>query len=80
MSEMEREIREAGAKDLHKEKERMEEQIRSEIEREMPHLTPEGREAIIRSRLSILDTTRPSLVKVDLGKDAGKKSKDELFE
>ncbi len=58
----------------------MEKQIRKEIEKELPHLTPEAKESVLRSRIGILQGTDISkLVKVDLGENAGKKVKDSIF-
>ena len=60
---------------------KMEQVIRIEMEAELPHLSPEGKEAIIRSRIALLRRPeRPLLIQIDLGPDAGKKSKENLFE
>lgn len=81
MSELEKDRLNTGAPDYSKKIEQMEKEIREEVEKDLPNLSPEGREAIIRSRLGILNpSTRPTLVKVDLGGNASKKSKDGLFE
>jgi|GEM_PF-3449429 hypothetical protein len=80
MTEVEKERLNAGALDYQKQEEEMEQQIREEIEKTLPHLTPEAKEAVLRSRLGIWKGTETTqLVKGDLGKNAGKKIKDSLF-
>lgn len=55
--------------------------IQNEVNSQFPHLTPEARESIIKSRLAIINNPRkPSIVQVDLGEDASRKIKEELFE
>lgn len=81
MSQGEIEKFEAGAPDLQKKQAEQERQIRQEIETSFPDMSPEMQESIIQSRLKILNNSgRPRLVQVDLGKDASKKAKDNLFE
>jgi hypothetical protein len=71
----------AGAPDYSKQREEAERKIRLEVELKYPHLPPEAREAIINSRVGILNNPgKPEIEKVDLGKDAGRKVKDDLFE
>jgi DNA-directed RNA polymerase specialized sigma24 family protein len=71
----------AGAPDLKRQQNDMEQQIRSEVEKELGHLSPTAREAVIQSRIGVLKGTDLSkLVKVDLGPNASKKIKDTLFE
>jgi hypothetical protein len=71
----------AGAPKLDIEREKVERDIRNEVEKSFSHLPKEVREAIISSRVGILNNPgKPELVKVDLGKDAGRKIKDDLFE
>lgn len=66
-----------GAPDLG----RLENELRQTIEAELPFLTPEAREAVLQSRLKILSNATPAkLIKVDLGEDASKKVKENLFE
>lgn len=80
MAELEKEQLNAGAPDLTKKEEEMEKQIRKEIDKELPHLTPEAKESVLRSRLGILNGTDTSkLIKTDLGEKAGKKVKDSIF-
>lgn len=56
-------------------------EIRSEVEKEFPHLTPIERESLIRSRLRIsTNTDKPVLVQVNLGEGASRKIKGDLFE
>ena len=70
-----------GAPDITKERMENEKKIRNEVESDFTTLTPEAREAIIQSRLKILDNpSRPKLIRVDLGENASRKSKDDLFE
>ncbi len=70
-----------GAPDITKERMENEKKIRNEVESDFTTLTPEAREAIIQSRLKILDNPgRPKLIRVDLGENASRKSKDDLFE
>jgi hypothetical protein len=58
-----------------------EKEIRSEIDKEFPHLTPVERESLIRSRLRISSNTdKPILVQVELGEGASRKIKGDLFE
>ncbi len=58
-----------------------EQEIHNEIESAYPFLSPEAKKALIESRLKILSNPiRPELVKADLGKNASKKAKDNLFE
>jgi hypothetical protein len=59
----------------------LEKQIRYEVEKEFSYLTPAEKEAMISSRLKISNPgTRPSLIQVDLGDDASRKIKEDLFE
>lgn len=58
----------------------IEDQIRQEVDKKYPFLTSEERESIIQSRVKLLNQDRPSLIKVDLGENASKKIKDNLFE
>lgn len=59
----------------------LEDRVRREVDTEYPRLTPAEKEAIIRSRLKISTPEgRPSLIKVDIGEDASRKVKDDLFE
>ncbi len=59
----------------------LEKQIRHEVDQEYPHLTPSEKEAMVRSRLKISSSgSRPKLIKVDLGDNASRKIKDDLFE
>jgi hypothetical protein len=75
-TEIEKE-RNAGAPDLS----RQWENIRDQVEKEFPNLTPEARSAIIESRLKIESGVgRPKLIKDDFGAGASKKIKDNLFE
>lgn len=67
----------AGAPDLKKQ----EQEIRTEVVRELSNLSPEAQEAVIQSRLKILfNPSRPTLFQVDLGDNASKKNKENLFE
>ncbi len=60
--------------------EEIKKQIRSEIENEFPDLSPEERAAMIESRLKILsNSTRPNLIKVDIGDHASDETKSDLF-
>lgn len=71
----------AGAPDLRKKQEEQEQQIRREVGSKFPNMSPEAREAIIQSRLKILNNPgRPMLIQEDLGENASKKVKDDLFE
>lgn len=80
MTETEKDQLNTGAPDYRKKQEEMERQIRKEIEKELPHLTPEAIESVLRSRLGILEGTKTTnLIKVDLGENAGKKVKDSIF-
>jgi hypothetical protein len=82
VSELEKDQLNAGAPDYRKKIEQMEKEIRKQVETDLPHLSPEAKESVIRSRLGILsegNTDTSKLVKVDLGKNAGKKVKDSLF-
>lgn len=80
MSQSEYEKLDLGAPDLKKNWEEQEQLIRKEIEEKLHHLTPEAREAIIQSRLSILiNPARPQVPQVDLGEGASKKIKENLF-
>lgn len=80
MTELEKDQLDAGAPDYKKRDEEMEKQIRKEIDKELPHLTPEAKESVLRSRLGILNGTDTSkLIKTDLGENAGKKVKDSIF-
>lgn len=66
-----------GAPDLKKQ----EQEIRTEVAKELSNLSPEAQEAVIQSRLKILfNPSRPSLIQVDLGDNASKKNKENLFE
>lgn len=81
MSQGEVEKFEAGAPDLKKKQAEQEQQIRQEVGATFPDMSPEAQEAIIQSRLKILNNHgRPTLIQVDLGEDASKKAKDDLFE
>jgi hypothetical protein len=81
MSQHEPENLNFGAPDLQKDWSQQEEIIRTEVNTKLPHLTPEARESIIQSRLSILiNPTRPKIVQVDLGENASRKVKEDLFE
>ena len=81
MSQHEQESLNFGAPDLQKDWAKQEEIIRTEVNIRLPHLTPEARESIIQSRLSILiNPTRPKIVQVDLGENASRKVKEDLFE
>lgn len=66
----------AGAEDLNQ----LDQKIQREVEAEFPYLTPEARRAIIRSRLLIISPPAEKPVRVDLGENASKKAKDNLFE
>lgn len=80
MADLDKNQLNTGALDYRKKQEEMEKQIRKEVEQELPHLTPEARESVLRSRIGVLkgtDTTK--LIKADLGEDAGKKVKDSIF-
>lgn len=58
-----------------------EQEIQNEIESQYPFLSPDAKKALIESRLKIISNPlKPNLVKADLGKDASKKAKDDLFE
>lgn len=66
-----------GAPDLKKQ----EQEIRTEVAKELSNLSPEAQEAVIQSRLKILfNPSRPTLFQVDLGDNASKKNKENLFE
>ena len=81
MNELEKDKLNAGAPDIRKKQDEIERQIREEVERDLSHLTPAAREAVVQSRLEIIiGSDSPKLVKVDLGENAGKKVKDSLFE
>jgi hypothetical protein len=83
MSEIEKVIINAGAPDLGKKNGPLENEIRKQVENDLPHLSPEGKESVIRSRLGILSengTDTSNLVKVDLGDNAGRKVKESLIE
>jgi hypothetical protein len=72
---------EAGAEDLAKQRSDMEQKIRREIDAELGDLDADAKEAVIQSRLKILDNPgRPNLVRADLGENAGRNSKKGLFE
>lgn len=59
----------------------LEEQIRHEVDQEYPNLTSAEKEAMVRSRLKISSPgARPNLIKVDLGDNASRKIKEDLFE
>lgn len=71
----------AGAPDLRKKQMEQEQQIRREVGSKFPHMNHEAQEAIIQSRLKILNNPgRPTLIQDDLGENASKKVKDNLFE
>jgi hypothetical protein len=60
---------------------KQEQEIRSQVATELPNLSPEAQEAVIQSRLKILfNQNRPTLIQVDLGDNASKKNKENLFE
>jgi hypothetical protein len=81
MSQGEIEKNKASAHDLRKKQAKQEQQIRQEVEAMFPDMGPEAQEAIIQSRLKILNNPgRPTLIQVDLGEGASKKAKDDLFE
>lgn len=81
MIDIEKNKQHAGAPDYRKQLEEIERQIRSEVERDLGHLPPAAREAVIQSRIGIAISDDPTvLVKVDLGENAGKKVKGNLFE
>lgn len=81
MSQSEIEKMNFGAPDYTKKQEELEQSIRKEVESSFPHLPSEMKEAIIISRIKSLNNTeKPNLVKVDLGENAGKKTKEGLFE
>ncbi|MDZ4660708.1 MAG: hypothetical protein SGJ18_03730 [Pseudomonadota bacterium] len=82
MSELEKNRLNASAPDYRKKIEQMGKDIRKRVETDLPHLSPDAKESVIRSRLGILSeggTDTSKLVKVDLGENAGKKVKDSLF-
>lgn len=81
MSQGEHEKLEFGAPDLKKDREKQEHVIRKEVNDKLAHLTPEARESIIQSRLSILiSPMRPQIPQVDLGEGASRKIKEDLFD
>jgi hypothetical protein len=81
MSQHEQENLNFGTPDLQKDWAKQEEIIRTEVNARLPHLSPEARESIIQSRLSILiNPTQPKIVQVDLGENASRKVKENLFE
>ena len=81
MSQGEIEKIEAGASDLKKKQAEHEEQVRQEVGSEFSDMRPEAQDAIIQSRLKIFNNPgRPTLIQVDLGENASKKAKDDLFE
>ena len=81
MSQHEQEALNLGAPDLQRDLEKQEEIIRNEVNSKLPHLSPEARESIIQSRLSILiNPTRPKITQVDLGENDSRKVKEDLFE
>ncbi|MGE0526308.1 MAG: hypothetical protein AB7G93_22655 [Bdellovibrionales bacterium] len=71
----------AGAEDLLKRRSDLERKIRREVESELGDLDADAQDAVIQSRLKVLENPgRPKLVQVDLGENAGKNSKKDLFE
>lgn len=81
MTDLENDSLNVGAPDYKKTEDDMKRKIRDEVEKDLGHLSPAARESIIQSRLGILNGTDSSkIIQVDLGKDAGKKVKDFLFE
>ncbi len=57
-----------------------EKEITLEVEKEFSYLTPEERASIVKAKLKLLNQHRPALIQVDLGENASKKAKDNLFE
>ncbi len=81
MTDLEKTRLNTGAPDYQKKQEEMERKIREQVENELGHLSPAAREAVIQSRLGILNgTDSAKLIKIDLGENAGKKVKGSLFE
>lgn len=58
----------------------LEDEITQEVNSSFPFLSPEAKEAIINSRLNILNSQKPNLVRVDLGDNSSENFKDDLFE
>ena len=59
----------------------VESQIRQEVESEFPFLTPSQRSAIMQSRVKIICSEGfADIVRADLGEDASRKIKEDLFE
>lgn len=58
-----------------------EKKIYDEVDAEFPYMSPEGRDSVVRSRLSIAKNAGklPELIKVDLGPNASRKVKRQLF-
>jgi len=75
------EKRELGARDLVKDREELEKKIRQEVESEFPLMPGAAKDAIIESRLKILEIPQqPILIHGDLGNNTSRRIKDNLFE
>ena len=55
-------------------------ELAQQIVKEFPHLSAEEQSSLVNARLKRLRSVRPQLIKMDLGKDSSKKTKDTLFE